>query len=189
MSHCAGESKEQRSLSPDKLKVAELKEALQALGHDTKGKKADLVARLVAARGGTSVEGTSVEESAAKEPEDEVVAKGSVLEVPGIAGVKMMRSAAAARKDKEIAGESRAIEHVAELDATQTGTQESLTPVGASLSLDVSYDSTAGGSVVDKTDLEGDKTKVRVSRAKRRLDLEAPAPQEKEKGKRGKNSL
>eukprot|EP00793_Prasinoderma_coloniale_P005378 PRCOL_00004786-RA len=82
-SHCAPDRG--ADVLPEKMRVAELRSALDALGLNTQGKKADLLARLLAA------------------------------ERTGTAGI-VPKSAAAAAAEKLAAGESRAVEHIAELD-------------------------------------------------------------------------
>jgi hypothetical protein len=171
ISHCAEEDAAVRALSPEKLLVKELRDTLKQMGLDTAGKKQDLVDRILAARktaDQSSETGNSATSSARQAPDMLVNAKGTMqyqtesdsslsdsilLEVPGTL-VPAIASASFARKEKVLAGESRAVEHVAE------------------------YDTTAAGSVVDWTDLEGDHDKKRKTatgepkaRAKRKLAL------------------
>ena len=93
LSHCASEPLSDRLAEPSKMRVAELREALENAGLPTSGKKAALVDRLVA------------HQTEAREPS--TVSKKRV---------KKMRSARAAAADKVAANESRAVEHVAEFE-------------------------------------------------------------------------
>ena len=102
-SHCAPEALAQRRLHPGKLKVAELRLELVQLGLDTKGPKAILLQRLTSAREAsiaTSPEGT-------REP-------ASTAVVPGLGHIPSMASATAAAREKQLAGEGRHVEHVAD---------------------------------------------------------------------------
>lgn len=104
-SHCAPESLEERMRTPAKLRVAELRSALEAAGLPSKGlRKAELVQELQAHLATPEAERTpNIEET---EP----------LEVPEVSAVPAgaIRSARAAARDKALAGESRAVEHVAD---------------------------------------------------------------------------
>lgn len=104
-SHCAPEGLAERLASPSKLKVAELRETLAALGLATDGRKGELLVRL---------QTHMAHSRAAAAVED--VHEGSIKAAgPCIAHPRgVMRSAQAAAKDKESVGESRAVEHVAD---------------------------------------------------------------------------
>lgn len=91
-------------LTPAKMKVAQLRAALQDKGLDTSGKKAQLVARLLAAEGAGATEGAAVP-------------------ITGTADLKP-RSAADAAADKVAAGEGRNVEHIAELDDSMVAVLE-----------------------------------------------------------------
>eukprot|EP00045_Choanoeca_perplexa_P013230 m.148469 g.148469 ORF g.148469 m.148469 type:complete len:465 (-) comp16283_c0_seq3:126-1520(-) len=104
-SHCAPEPLEQRRLHPGKLKLAELRTELLQLGLDTKGSKATLRQRLSAAHART--------QASSKDQ--------SVLVKPGLAHIVSMASATAAAREKQLAGEGRHVEHVADEDTTQQG--------------------------------------------------------------------
>jgi formamidopyrimidine-DNA glycosylase len=114
LSHCAGESLEQRLRAPAKLTVAELRAALAARGEPTAGLKKDLVERLVRAAAAERMQGGPV---------------ARALAAPGLEGVAAIASAQAARREKEAAGESRAVEHVAEHDTTARGAEVQLVPL------------------------------------------------------------
>ena len=100
-SHCVRDTDEDRLAQPAKLTVPELKTHLKALGLALTGRKAELVQRLAAA-------------AAAQAPG--VTAAPRALPAPGISpeAEDHMLSAAAAAAEKRAAGESRAVEHVAE---------------------------------------------------------------------------
>jgi hypothetical protein len=168
ISHCAQEDVQVRARSPEKLLVTELRAMLKEMGLDASGKKQELVDRLVAARratdsdmSGASTLASNTDSSAhlevassSKAGSADACGDSTSLEAPGTQSVAAISSASFARKEKELAGESRAVEHVAE------------------------YDTTAAGSVVDWTDLEGDNEKKRKTqapgnaRAKRRLAMQ-----------------
>jgi hypothetical protein len=118
-SHCAAESLADRLGTPQKLRVTELREALQQLDLPADGKKAQLVARLeehyAAARAG--------EEAARAQPS---AASGSVDggAATAAAAAARMRSARAAAADKAAVSESRAVEHVAEMEDLDDGAPE-----------------------------------------------------------------
>jgi len=97
-SHCAGESLEMRLAQPSKLKVAELREALKAADLEATGKKAELIARL---------------ETHLARKDGAATAPPPPSPPPTVAK-KRVRSARAAAAEKVAAGESRAVEHVAE---------------------------------------------------------------------------
>ena len=92
-SHCASESLAERLATPQKLRVGELREALLAAGLPITGKKESLVQRLQ-------------EHAAASAGKEKTT---------------IMRSARAAAADKEKANESRAVEHIAELEDMDDG--------------------------------------------------------------------
>ena len=127
-SHCVSESLSERLASPQKLRVAELRAALQTAGLPTDGKKAELVARMQAHLDALNVAGGGGGDGG---------------------GGGVMRSARAAAADKSSLGESRAVEHVAELEdledeapewvavtpaagAQQAGGAQAATPAGGS---------------------------------------------------------
>ena len=89
-SHCAEESLEERLRTPQKLRVAELRTALEAAGLPIDGRKATLVERLMSHQ---------IQRPLPARP----------APAPG-----RMRSARAAAADKAAGGESRAVEHIAE---------------------------------------------------------------------------
>ena len=144
LSHCAGESLEQRLATPEKLRVGELREALTARGLPTSGKKALLVARLKgeeaasppppAAHGG---EGASADDGASGAPSG--ASSSSAAAAPAGRG-KRMRSANAAAADKAAVRESRAVEHVAEYEDLDEASGEewldALAPGGAAVPAD-----------------------------------------------------
>jgi formamidopyrimidine-DNA glycosylase len=111
-SHCASEPLADRLATPQKLRVAELRESLGAANLPTDGKKAELVARLQAhidaKQGGSDVPGASARAST----------------VPSAAGGGVMRSARAAAADKSAINESRSVEHVAEYEELDDGAPE-----------------------------------------------------------------
>ena len=87
--------------------------------------------------------------SEAATADSSATAKFPPFAVPGTRAVSQIVSAPQARAEKERAGESRAVEHIAELDTTVEG-------------------------LVDWTDLEGSargEGNKKVSRAKRKLEL------------------
>lgn len=94
-SHCAPDGAEE--LCPAKMKVAQLRQALEEAGLPTAGKKAELVARLEGHRGAGAEEPKGPEGGAP---------------VPGTRGLAMA-SAEEAVVEKQRARESRAVEHVA----------------------------------------------------------------------------
>lgn len=102
-SHCAGESLEARLSQPAKLRVAELREALATAGLDTAGKKAALVSRLEAHHQ------PKAGAAAAAPAPTPVAAAGKPPTTK-----RPIKSAGAAAAEKEAAGESRAVEHIAE---------------------------------------------------------------------------
>ena len=93
-SHCAEESLEERLRTPQKLRVAELRTALEAAGLPIDGRKATLVERLMS---------------------HQIQRPLPALPAPSWAPAPVrMRSARAAAADKAAVGESRAVEHIAE---------------------------------------------------------------------------
>ena len=92
-SHCVYESLAERRHTPEKLKVAELRQALLSLGLETGDRKQELVQRL-------------------KEADRVRV---------GLQGITSFRSSAGAAADKAAVGEGRNVEHVADLDLTAKG--------------------------------------------------------------------
>ena len=104
-SSCAPETLEERLLTPQKLRVPELREALRARGLDASGKKSELMARLAA-----SVEIAGEErDQLADEP-------GDLDSPPPTVNTGRMRSARAAAEDKAAVNESAAVEHIAEFE-------------------------------------------------------------------------
>lgn len=100
---CAGESLEARLAHPTKLRVAELRDALAAAGLETVGKKAELVSRLEAHHRQKASAGAAA-------PAPTPVAAVGKPPPP----TRPIKSARAAAAEKAAAGESRAVEHVAE---------------------------------------------------------------------------
>ncbi|EKX52430.1 hypothetical protein GUITHDRAFT_157061 [Guillardia theta CCMP2712] len=101
LSHCARESLEEReSQGLEKLTVSELRNRLTQLGLSTSGKKSELIARIEGS-------GLRIKE---EEGEKEVVGKGEEEEPV---------SALEAAREKLRAGESRAVEHVADVHPSQ----------------------------------------------------------------------
>ena len=109
----------ERMGTPQKLRVAELREALKAAGQPTGGKKAELVERLQqhleATEGNASARSVAVEEEGNDDDADDGELARSAVPA-GRSGVVggAMRSARAAAADKVAARESRAVEHIAE---------------------------------------------------------------------------
>ena len=123
-SHCAPDAIDSRRSTPGKLSVKELREALKAAGLRFTGKKAELLARLVAhdAANATSAGSTS------NPDRDEVPVAANVVHrdpvvvaAPGTAGIEQIKSYAAATAEKVAAGEGLNVEHVADLDLTLAG--------------------------------------------------------------------
>ncbi len=107
-SHCAGESLEERLLQPQKLRVAELRAALQAAGLPVDGRKAALVERLTNHQ--AQLRASAAAAAAAGSAADDAASAG-----PGVPALAVrMRSARAAAADKAAVHESRAVEHIAE---------------------------------------------------------------------------
>ena len=96
-SHCASETLEERLKTPQKLRVAELRAALQAEGLPVSGKKAELIERLVEAR-------------RVRTDEDASSSTGKQTQK------RKMRSARAAAADKAAVKEARSVEHIAEYE-------------------------------------------------------------------------
>lgn len=117
---CAGESLEARLAFPAKLRVAELREALVVAGLDTAGKKAELVGRLEAHHH----QKASGAAAPAPAPPPVAAAAGK----PPSTKKRPIKSAHAAAAEKAAAGESRAVEHIAEwevgLDGAGAGEEE-----------------------------------------------------------------
>jgi len=113
-SHCAGETLQTRLATPQKLRVAELREALLAAGLTPSGKKADLVAMYTAhlAEGGKDKR-EGIGDGRASPP---AVAGVVTPTAATPTTVRAMRSARAAAADKRAAGESAAVEHVADYE-------------------------------------------------------------------------
>lgn len=111
-SHCATESLAERLATPQKLRLAELRAALADASLPTSGNKPVLVARLQEFH----LSGEAGRRGAAGE-------RGAPA---GGAAPRMraMRSARAAAADKVAANESRAVEHVAEMEDLDDGAPE-----------------------------------------------------------------
>merc|ERR1712087_735948 len=105
MGHCAPESLQIRMQTPEKLRVAELKQLLSNAGLAPMGKKAELVIMwkefLASPANAAGAQGETVIES---EPNIQTNSK------------TRMRSARAAAADKRAAGENAAVEHVADYE-------------------------------------------------------------------------
>jgi formamidopyrimidine-DNA glycosylase len=112
---CASETLEQRLSDPVKLKVAELRSRLLSMGLPTAGKKQQLIDRLLAHLAATEA---APSPSPLPPPSPPPPLAAALLQPVRKAPVGMMRSARAAAKDKRAIHESRAVEHVAELDET-----------------------------------------------------------------------
>lgn len=122
-SHCAPDAPEQRLAAPAKMRVAELRKELKALGLDAAGGKLTLVARLSDALGGSGGDGDGVK---VEDLGVEKSAGGVDLDVKmrvGTAHLPEPVSAAVAAAEKAALGESRAVEHVADVsDRTDLAT-------------------------------------------------------------------
>ena len=114
MSHCAPESLAVRLATPQKLRVAELRAALEKAQLPTSGTKATLVERLQSHLAAATADGASAGATAGD----------------GTGATSLMRSARAAARDKAAANESRAVEHIAELEDLDDGAPEWLPIAG-----------------------------------------------------------
>jgi formamidopyrimidine-DNA glycosylase len=121
-SRCAPDAPEHRLAAPDKLRVAELRDELERRDLDTSGGKSALVARLSASLSAAAVDAGAADASAAPGTPPAVIA----FEVKPTAGTSHLAaptSATAAAAEKAAAGESRAVEHVADVsDRTDLAT-------------------------------------------------------------------
>lgn len=145
-SNCAPDSLADRLLTPQKLRVPELREELKKRGMDATGSKAQLLGRLVAAgpapvewaegeepedldslpRGATGpvvltaggMSSTPVAPSVGPSEPAELIPAGGA---PVVSGRGVMRSARAAAADKAAVNESRAVEHIAEFEVRRGG--------------------------------------------------------------------
>eukprot|EP00288_Rhodomonas_lens_P001473 CAMPEP_0177730644 /NCGR_PEP_ID=MMETSP0484_2-20121128/22104_1 /TAXON_ID=354590 /ORGANISM="Rhodomonas lens, Strain RHODO" /LENGTH=493 /DNA_ID=CAMNT_0019243657 /DNA_START=443 /DNA_END=1924 /DNA_ORIENTATION=- len=114
VSHCAREPLADRILQgPSKLVVKELRAELERRGLETKGTKAVLVKRLATAMD-------------IDEPEDEQ----EPTHLPASPPLEMALSAEAAAAEKALAGENRAVEHIAELHPSQAAKAAALARTG-----------------------------------------------------------
>lgn len=112
-SHCAPEGAEARMEEPGKMRVAELRVELERRGLSTEGVKAVLVARLRA------VESEKAEGTSNVKVEKQIVVDDFKVSAKGVkAGTAHLPapvSASRAAADKAAIGESRAVEHVADV--------------------------------------------------------------------------
>lgn len=146
-SHCAAESLEERLKTPVKLRVAELRAALSAAGLPTDGKKAVLVERLQAHMDAKQSDEPLVPAAMARGDamRRAVSAALAELDAPPSRGAgrpMVMRSARAAAADKAAVRESRAVEHIAELDDLDDGAPEwiEMPSTGGGLTIEVPSD-------------------------------------------------
>eukprot|EP00730_Choanoeca_flexa_P014314 TRINITY_DN6218_c0_g2_i1.p1 TRINITY_DN6218_c0_g2~~TRINITY_DN6218_c0_g2_i1.p1 ORF type:complete len:476 (+),score=131.99 TRINITY_DN6218_c0_g2_i1:69-1496(+) len=109
-SHCAPDTLAHRQQHPEKLKVAELRKELSALGMQTSGNKPVLVKRLSLARSQSESAGVT-----------ETQVSVTMAVQPGVDHIANMATATAAAREKQLAGEGRNVEHVADLDTTLQG--------------------------------------------------------------------
>lgn len=121
VSHCAKEPLQDRlAQGPEKLVVRELQAELSARGLPATGKKSDLVHRLKAALVATS------------HPAAVDASQGAAGGAKLAKTMKMKLSAAQAAAEKAAAGESRAVEHIAELHPSQAAAAAAAVATGRS---------------------------------------------------------
>lgn len=128
VSHCAGE--DAMTLTPSKMTVAVLRAKLEGMGLPVAGRKADLVARLVEAVGGSSAVAGPVAttpQKKAKVEEDALLLPVTPVK-PGTLHLGQEASARRAAREKRRAGENRAVEHVALHDEEEAAEIASVVP-------------------------------------------------------------